>query len=743
MSSNLSFGNVNTNNFNTSSGLSFGPGQKKQDDKLFKGDLVSNAAKDLQEIGSGITTLAGAIIGYDKEARQAIGNLLRDVANDPFGSGGKQLLDMMLSTYNITVDDLQHMPLGDIVANVASGIWEHPISAGLDIAALGGGKLPTKFKKALNIADESSVRIRGAEDVLKSNIRTTNLGEEFVRKVDNIEKKYKPELISEGFKQIELRGVKNIPQVLRPVVTDLLDANNTYKNLYVSAGVELADDVDMAARELIANVYKVPVSKMETAAFEKSKLMEAARKKVIENDIRPIFHLEPKIIADMENAEGVTSNLLKRKFGTMDYTEAAKDLSRKADTFTQRLVRLKVKDSIKNVNKYIDDYNELNGTKVKKLEGTSGMIGNKALQELNTELKKTMLSGGTYLGANVITTTLGILNNFNLGAAKRTLQNLPKFRQTHLDEATTPLLNIISRVNNKVYQPMASLDRYLERIGARYIEEAGLDNAKYMQSIVPSLAVPTSNWQQIVRSFVPFGTYPTAAINETLATIGDKPLKASVYNQIQKIGQETNEQIQSEIKGLKAVDPLKVIRQSDDGKLIQRSTVVTPIQAANMFLLGEQGDAIQIPIIQFINKLISGTGNPNVFTVDGRNYRVENGKVKTAKGDYDLIPSLAYVGRQILSPVQFYNQVLVPLMSDKYIRDETKIFNQLVDETQYSNLGNISKRKVTTDAREKLGKRLTGTYEYNYYKPFVSRRVQRNIKRQMNTRRRIQNVLQN
>lgn len=279
MSSNLSFGNVNTNNFNTSSGLSFGPGQKKQDDKLFKGDLVSNAAKDLQEIGSGITTLAGAIIGYDKEARQAIGNLLRDVANDPFGSGGKQLLDMMLSTYNITVDDLQHMPLGDIVANVASGIWEHPISAGLDIAALGGGKLPTKFKKALNIADESSVRIRGAEDVLKSNIRTTNLGEEFVRKVDNIEKKYKPELISEGFKQIELRGVKNVPQVLRPVVTDLLDANNTYKNLYVSAGVELADDVDMAARELIANVYKVPVSKMETAAFEKSKLMEAARKK--------------------------------------------------------------------------------------------------------------------------------------------------------------------------------------------------------------------------------------------------------------------------------------------------------------------------------------------------------------------------------------------------------------------------------------------------------------------------------
>lgn len=194
---------------------------------------------------------------------------------------------------------------------------------------------------------------------------------------------------------------------------------------------------------------------------------------------------------------------------------------------------------------------------------------------------------------------------------------------------------------------------------------------------------------------------------------------------------------------MKAVDPLKVIRQSDDGKLIQRSTVVTPIQAANMFLLGEQGDAIQIPIIQFINKLISGTGNPNVFTVDGRNYRVENGKVKTAKGDYDLIPSLAYVGRQILSPVQFYNQVLVPLMSDKYIRDETKIFNQLVDETQYSNLGNISKRKVTTDAREKLGKRLTGTYEYNYYKPFVSRRVQRNIKRQMNTRRRIQNVLQN
>lgn len=42
-----------------------------------------------------------------------------------------------------------------------------------------------------------------------------------------------------------------------------------------------------------------------------------------------------------------------------------------------------------------------------------------------------------------------------------------------------------------------------------------------------------------------------------------------------------------------------------------------------MFLLGQQGDAIQVPLITFLNKLVSGKGDPNVFEVEGRQYKVQ------------------------------------------------------------------------------------------------------------------------
>ena len=161
-----------------------------------------------------------------------------------------------------------------------------------------------------------------------------------------------------------------------------------------------------------------------------------------------------------------------------------------------------------------------------------------------------------------------------------------------------------------------------------------------------------------------------------------------------------------------------------------------------MFLLGEYGDAIQIPVINFLNKLISGEGDPSIFTVDGKNYRVDsNGKIQTSKGEFDLLPALSFIGRQMLSPVQFYNQVLVPLMSDKFIRDEAHITNKLVDDAQYANMGMMSRRKVSTEAREKLGKRILGTYEYDYWTPTVSKRVQRAVLRQQMTRRRIDETL--
>ena len=59
---------------------------------------------------------------------------------------------------------------------------------------------------------------------------------------------------------------------------------------------------------------------------------------------------------------------------------------------------------------------------------------------------------------------------------------------------------------------------------------------------------------------------------------------------------------------------------------------------------------------------------------------------------------------------------------DKYIRDEANLTNKLVDDAQYANMGMMSRRKVTTEAREKLGKRILGTYEYDYWTPTVSKR---------------------
>lgn len=162
-----------------------------------------------------------------------------------------------------------------------------------------------------------------------------------------------------------------------------------------------------------------------------------------------------------------------------------------------------------------------------------------------------------------------------------------------------------------------------------------------------------------------------------------------------------------------------------------------------MFLLGQQGDAIQVPLFTFLNKLISGKGDPNVFEVEGKTYRVNNGEITTEQGSFSLLPSLSYIGRQLLGPVQFYNQVVVPLMTDKYVRDEQQLFNRLVNDSQYSNMNAQAQNKVTTAAREKLGKRVAGTYEFNYYKPYIPRRIRRKILQRQMTKRNINDVLNN
>ena len=726
----LSWPTENNNNNNNQSGIQF------------EGNLIENVRNNLNEIGAGITTIAGAIFNTDPQARQSFKQLFNYYSQNP-QEIPEELLNTMLSTYNITVDDVMNMPLGELVGNVVEGAWEHPVEAGLDLATLfssSGLKIPAKLRSKIKSLDEADVRIKASEQVLKDNIRVTNYGEDFVRKINDIEKKYTPQQISTSLQWIETKGIKRIPRELRRPVVDILRANTDYQRMYVAAGVELADSVDMATRELIAREFKIPVSKMEDKAFENSKLFQETKDYVIRNKVKPVFHLEPKLLENLQDAEEINSSLLKRKFGTMDYDEAAKDITRKADTFVQRLVRTKVNSSIKNVNDIIKKHNETYGTNIKTLPAGNKILNNELLSDLNDELRKTMLGAGTYLGANVISTTLSILNNFDVGAVRRTLQKAPKFRLVELDEAKTPIVSLLSRINNKFYKPIASVDKWLERIGARYIEEAGIENAILMQSIVPTLTVTTNPILRGIRALVPFGSYPSAAIQETIANVSRHPDKVLELNTIDKAGQQVNEDVQSNIQQLKEVDPTTVVRENNEGQLINRSSVVTPIQAANLFLLGEQGDAIQIPIIQFINKLISGKGDPNVFTVHGRDYRVEQGKIKTNQGEFDLLPAISYIARQTLSPLQFYNQVLVPLMSDKYIKDDQKLFNKMISDTQYSNMGMLSKRKVTDNAREKLGKRVIGTYEYDYYKPYVTRRTQRKIRQQQIIRRNIENL---
>lgn len=195
-----------------------------------------------------------------------------------------------------------------------------------------------------------------------------------------------------------------------------------------------------------------------------------------------------------------------------------------------------------------------------------------------------MLAGGTYLGANILSTTLSILNNFDVNAAAKTFKNLPKFRMVELSEATTPILNYISKVNNFLYRPVASVDKYIENIALEYIKNYGIDKAKFLQSTVPSKVVASNPVEAAVKNFVPFGNYPLAAIKETAAHIKGRPVRSFVYNQLPKLGTSINETVQQQTPGLIEADTTKAIRfDPRENKLIQRSTVVTPIQAANIF----------------------------------------------------------------------------------------------------------------------------------------------------------------
>lgn len=721
----------------------------RPDKPTFEGNLVQNLNENQKAIGAGITTLIGGILGYDKEGREALGHILGVIQNKP--GERKNLADALLSTYNLAVDDFGNMSLGEVVGNVITGVWKHPLDAAFDITSgigiiKGASKLAKSgevLKNVEKLADKD-VPVRLAEEVTQENVRHANLGQQFVGEVDNIYRLYSPEMISKAMQIIESVGIKNTPKVLRPVVNDLIRANDTYKMFTAMSGAEILDDIEFATRELIAKKYGVPFDDINPSKLRNTKMWQSAEEYVKANDVRPLFHLKPKILSELEvsNSEKVQSELFKRKYGTIDYDEAPKDLANKATEFVNRVIKSNTVDSISRLNKKIESFNKTNNKNIKTFTNSGRILGNNQfLRELNSELKKNMLSSGVYLGANVLTTTLSILNNFDLNAIQKTAKNLPKFRMVELVEAKSPILNKISKLNNRFYKPTASVDRYLEQIALEYIKNIGEEKAVLMQSSIPSKAVITNPILQTIKELVPFGSYPAAAMQEIGAHLKYRPNKALAFNQVNKVGQELNIQTQQDLSI--PVDRTKALRRDNEGNIIERSTIVTPIQAANMFLLGERGDAIQIPVITFVNKLISGEGDPTVFEVGNKKYKVEKGRVVTQKGEWNLIPALRYATKNLLSPVRFYNDVLVPLMSDKFVRDETKMFNTLVNNTQYANMSKMAQQKVTTKAREKLGRRVLGTYEYNYYNPdkYISKSVQRSVMMKQHQRQSLKDAL--
>lgn len=749
----LSFDNQSNkqSSFNNNTGLSFGgsgavggssPRSLGSQGPKFEGNIIGNINDDVLAIGAGITSLVGAIFGYDKEARQAISQTINAIKQDP--KNLKILGDTILDTYNLTVDDFGKMPMGEILGNVAAGVWKHPVTAYLDVMSIGellgaGKKLKNLTKGKLNKVNEQDIRLNLANEALHENMNTHHLGNSFANQIDNINMKYSPEVISNSMQAIETIGFKNAPKELIPCMQDLTKANHTYQAFVEGFGAKVYDDLDFATRELIAREHGITFEQAQEIS-KKTNLYKDTYNYVKENDIKPLFHLKPKIYSNLKGAEKVTTDVFARKFGTMDYGEASKDLVSKAEEFVNKAITTGVRDTPERINKKIAKMNATEGTNIKPLPRQENLLGSTALRELNSELKKNMLSSGVYLGANVITTTLSILNNFNMDAALRTVKNLPKFRQVTLSEATTPGLKLLSRLNNKVYQPIASIDRWLENVALEYIKNHPDKNiAELMQSTIPSKIVPNNVIEAGIQNLVPFGNYPLAAFHEIGANIRLKPGKVLAYNQLNKEGQRLNEQAE-QIAGV-TPDRTKAIRMNEKGEEIQRSTVITPIQAMNMFLFGTQGDAIQIPIFQFLDKLIKGNGDPNVFEVNGQSYRIQNGQIITNKGNYDILPALAYAGRSLLSPVQFYNQVIVPIMSDKYIQDNSKLVNTMVSDTQYSNMNARSQRKVVDNAKERLGKRVLGTYEYKNYEPTVTKQVRRKIMMQRNVREDVKRAL--
>lgn len=713
----------------------------------FEGNLIGNSYNNLQEIGARITTLIGGVLGTDKEASDLLYQQAATLIDNP-SQGIKDFANAALSTYNLAVDDFGSMPLGEMVGNVLTGAWKHPIDAFLDVTTLGQmagvGKAVKALKKSKGkIIAERDILVKSAEQVTKENVRAGALAVDFENEIYKISKKYTPEQIGKSLQAIETIGFKNAPRELLNCMQDLTKANDTYKMYTASMGAEILDDVNFATRELISKQYGITFQDAGKIAKD-TDLYKNVEQYVKDNQIKPMFHLSPDLIKDltkMDSEDVIKSNLLERKFGTIDYETAGKDFYKKATDFIDKADAALISRSPQRINEKIKAYNKANGTDYKELNVDKSVISSKVLKEINNEMKKTMLGAGTYLGANIVTTTLSILNNFDLKAAIKTFKELPQYRKVKLSEAETPVVRTISKLNNAFYAPVAGVDKLLERISNKYIYNMGEDAWTLMQSTIPSRIAISNPVLNMIKNLIPFGQYPAAAAMEIGAWIKERPGKTFSLNQAQKQGEPLNIAVQEAL----GISPHteSALRKDENGNTVSRSTVVTPIQALNMFMFGQSGDAVQIPVITFINKLVSGQGDPHVIEVEGRKYRIDNeGNMTTDKGTFNIIPALSYAGRNMLGPVNFYNQVLVPILSDKYIKDDSRLTNKMINDTQYSNLSSNAKSKITDNAREKLAKKLVGTYEYNYYDPdkHTPRRVKMKVKKKYKARQELRRI---
>lgn len=712
---------------------------KFTEEEVKNGTFTQNIARNAGELLSGVTTLATAIFAPNSEERKQLGKLVYE-----FGKSETKLKDLgnlILSTYEITLDDIANQSLGDTLHQAAQGAYQNPVEAGIDLMSLGLGKVISKgLTKLVPRANEFAIKTKLGQDITNANIESMASAQRFVEDVSKIESKYDPTIIGRAFRQIEKVGTNNVPQNLVAPVRDLLAANNNYKQALSKAGVELWDDIELASRTFVANKFNIPFAKVDDAVMN-TKFGKAAKEFVIQNDIKPIFHLKPETTkALLDIGEDLPRTTIKERIiGNLDYSTAGERMSAKAMEWAGNLRQMNNNTAYSRLNEMINNINKTlpEGKQLSKFEVSSPNRYSKILQELNQEIKKTYLSSGLYLPANIATNTFNVLSNFNYGALSKavsgTIRNLGKeIPGMAVKTAETPGLRLLSKINNLVGKPARTVDNILSNFSIRYLEALPANQRKFLQSIAPEIATSTLPGKGVLQTFMPFTSYPVAVLQETIENLAGRPLRSNIASTVMEVGSDINNTIQQEDPNILNKDSTKVVRFDEiNQQEITRRTEITPVQMALQFLsLGSNEELINIPVLNLIKKIQEGEGDFNNIKLGSKVYRIENGQIQTAKGSFNLVPVITTLARESFSPTYVYNKILVPLLSDKYYTDKTKFVNTMISDSDYANMSYFQQQKVVVGARDKLAKKFTATSEYRNYTDKITKSLVRSINKQ-------------